>query len=132
DTNYEGKVEYALRALEEVDLVMIHIEATDETGHEGKADLKIRAIEDLDSRVIGPLLEGIKRFKDYKVLLLSDHPTPIGIKTHVNEPVPFAIFSSKDGSVKDGSRVFSEKSASQTGVFVDEGWRLMGMVLDRF
>lgn len=132
DTNYEGKVEYALRVLEEVDLVMIHIEATDETGHEGKADLKIRAIEDLDSRVIGPVLDGIKRFKDYKILILSDHPTPIGIKTHVNEPVPFAIFSSRDGSIKDESRVFSEGSASQTGVFVDEGWRLMGMVLDRF
>jgi 2,3-bisphosphoglycerate-independent phosphoglycerate mutase len=132
DTNYEGKVEYALRVLEEVDLVMIHIEATDETGHEGKADLKIRAIEDLDSRVIGPVLDGIKRFKDYKILILSDHPTPIGIKTHVNEPVPFAIFSSRDGSIKDESRVFSEVSASQTGVFVDEGWRLMGMVLDRF
>jgi len=131
DTNYQGKVEYALRALEEVDLVMIHIEATDETGHEGKVDLKIRAIEDIDSRVIWPVLEGVKRFKDYKVLLLSDHPTPIEIRTHVNEPVPFAIFSSKDSGVKDGSRVFSEKSASKTGVFVDEGWKLMGMVLDK-
>jgi 2,3-bisphosphoglycerate-independent phosphoglycerate mutase len=131
DTNYEGKVEYALRVLDEVDLVMIHIEATDETGHEGKADLKIRAIEDFDSRVIGPMLEEMKKFKDYKVLLLSDHPTPIEIKTHVNEPVPFAIFNSKDSGIKDSSRVFSEKSASNTGVFVDEGWKLMGMVLDK-
>src|SRR3972149_3153846 len=130
DTNYQGKVEYALRALDEVDLVMIHIEATDETGHEGKVDLKIRAIEDFDSRVIGPVLEGIKRFDDYKILLLSDHPTPIELKTHINEPVPFALFSSKDGSVKDNNRVFSEKSASTTGVFVDEGWKLIGMVLE--
>jgi 2,3-bisphosphoglycerate-independent phosphoglycerate mutase len=131
DTNYEGKVEYALRALEEVDLVMIHIESTDETGHEGKADLKIRAIEDFDSRVVGPVLQGMKRFEDYKVLILSDHPTPIDLRTHVNEPVPFAIFNSKDGGVKDSSRVYSEKSASQTGVFVDEGWRLVGMVLGK-
>jgi 2,3-bisphosphoglycerate-independent phosphoglycerate mutase len=130
DTNYQGKVEYALRALDEVDLVMIHIEATDETGHEGKVDLKIRAIEDFDSRIIGPVLQGIKRFNDYKVLLLSDHPTPIELKTHINEPVPFAMFSSKDGSIKDKRRVFSEESASKTGVFVDEGWKLMGMVLD--
>ncbi len=130
DTNYQGKVEYALRALDEVDLVMIHIEATDETGHEGKVDLKIRAIEDFDSRVIGPVLEGMKRFNDYKILLLSDHPTPIELKTHINEPVPFALFSSKDGSVKDNNRVFSEKSASTTGVFVDEGWKLIGMVLE--
>jgi len=131
DTNYQGKVDYALRALDEVDLVMIHIEATDETGHEGKVDLKIRAIEDFDSRVIGPVLEGLKRFDDYKVLLLSDHPTPVGIKTHVNEPVPFAIFSSKDSGVKDGSRSYSEKEASKTGVFVDEGWRLVGIVLNK-
>lgn len=130
DTNYQGKVDYALRALDEVDLVMIHIEATDETGHEGKADLKIRAIEDLDSRVIRPVLEGIKRFDNYKILLLSDHPTPIELKTHINEPVPFAIFSSKDRSVKDSSSVFSEKSASKTGLFVDEGWKLMGMLLN--
>lgn len=131
DTNYHGKVDYALRALDEVDLVMIHIEATDETGHEGKVDLKIRAIEDLDSRIIGPVLEGIKRFDDYKILLLSDHPTPIELKTHINEPVPFAIFSSKDRSVKDSSSVFSEKSASKTGVFVDEGWKLVGMLLSK-
>ncbi|HWP93159.1 MAG TPA: cofactor-independent phosphoglycerate mutase [Thermodesulfobacteriota bacterium] len=131
DTNYEGKVEYALRALKEVDLVMIHIESTDETGHEGKADLKIRAIEDFDHRVVGPVLQGMKRFDDYKVLVLSDHPTPIDLRTHVNEPVPFALFSSKDGGLKDSSRVYSEKSASQTGVFVDEGWKLVGMVLGK-
>jgi 2,3-bisphosphoglycerate-independent phosphoglycerate mutase len=131
DTNYEGKVEYALRALDEVDLVMIHIESTDETGHEGRADLKIRAIEDFDSRVVGPVLQGIKRFDDYKVLILSDHPTPIDLRTHVNEPVPFALFSSRDWGVKDSSRVYSEKSASQTGVFVDEGWKLVGMVLGK-
>lgn len=131
DTNYQGKVEHALRALDEVDLVMIHIEATDETGHEGKVDLKIRAIEDLDSLVIAPVLEGMKRFSDYKILLLSDHPTPIELRTHINEPVPFAIFSSKDGGVKDNNRTFSEKSASKTGVFVDEGWKLIGMLLDK-
>lgn len=131
DTNYQGKVDYALRALDEVDLVMIHIEATDETGHEGRADLKIQAIEDLDSRVIGPVLEGMKIFKDYKVLLLSDHPTPIELKTHINEPVPFVIFSSKDAGVKDGSRSYSESQASRTGVFVQEGWKLIGMLLGK-
>ena len=131
DTNYEGKVEYALRALDEVDLVMIHIEATDETGHEGKADLKIRAIEDFDSRVIGPILEDIKKFDDYKILLLSDHPTPIELKTHTNEPVPFTIFSSKDSGVKDSSRLYSEKQAIRTGVFVDGGWKLVGMLLNK-
>ncbi len=131
DTNYDGKVQYALRALDDVDLVMIHIEATDETGHEGKVDLKIRAIEDFDSRIIGPVLDGIKRFGDYKILLLSDHPTPIELKTHINEPVPFAILSSRDGGVKNKDQTFSEISASKTGVFVDEGWKLIGMLLSK-
>src|SRR3989304_5518328 len=102
-----------------------------DTNYQGKVDLKIRAIEDFDSRIIGSVLEGIKRFDDYKSLLLSNHPTPIELKTHINEPVPFALFSSKDGSVKDNNRVFSEKSASTTGVFVDEGWKLIGMLLNK-
>lgn len=131
DTNYEGKVQYALDSLNRLDLTMIHIESTDETGHVGKAELKIQAIEDFDRRVVANVLEGIKRFSEYKILVLSDHPTPIDIKTHVNEPVPFAIYSSKDESIKDSNRVFSEKSASTTGVFVDEGWKLVGMVLGK-
>ncbi len=130
DTNYEGKVEYALNSLDEVDLTMIHIESTDETGHVGKADLKITAIEDFDSRVVGPVLAGIHRFEDYRILVMSDHPTPIDLRTHVNEPVPFAIYSSADLSTKNKSYVYSEKSASGTSVFVDEGWKLLQMFLD--
>ncbi|MGH7901926.1 MAG: cofactor-independent phosphoglycerate mutase, partial [Thermodesulfobacteriota bacterium] len=131
DTNYEGKVRYALDSLNILDLTMIHIESTDETGHVGKAELKIQAIEDFDRRVVANVLEGMKRFEEFKILVLSDHPTPIDIRTHVNEPVPFAIYSSKDDSIKDSNRVFSEKSASTTGVFVDEGWKLVGMVLGK-
>jgi 2,3-bisphosphoglycerate-independent phosphoglycerate mutase len=110
---------------------MIHIESTDETGHVGKSELKIQAIEDFDRRVVANVLKGIKRFGEFKILVLSDHPTPIDIRTHVNEPVPFAIYSSKDERIKDSYRVFSEKSASTTGVFVDEGWKLVGMVLGK-
>lgn len=130
DTNYEGKVEYALNSLEEVDLTMIHIESTDETGHVGKADLKIQAIEDFDKRVVGPVLEGIKRYNDYRILVMSDHPTPIDIRTHVNEPVPFAIFSSENLDIKNDSYVYTEDSASHSGVFVDPGWKLVGMMLN--
>ena len=67
DTNYQGKVDYALDSLNRVDLTMIHIEATDETGHVGKAELKIQAIEDFDSKVLGPVLEGVKKFGDYRI-----------------------------------------------------------------
>lgn len=128
DTNYEGKVDYALDSLEEVDLTMIHIESTDETGHVGKAELKVQAVEDFDGRVVGRVLEGIKRFGDYKILVMSDHPTPIDLRTHVNEPVPFAIYSSEDESVKNDKFVYTEKSAATSGVYVNEGWRLLGML----
>ena len=128
DTNYEGKVDYALDSLEEVDLTMIHIESTDETGHVGKAELKVQAVEDFDGRVVGRVLEGIKRFGDYKILVISDHPTPIDLRTHVNEPVPFAIYSSEDESVKNDKFVYTEKSAATSDVYVNEGWRLLGML----
>jgi 2,3-bisphosphoglycerate-independent phosphoglycerate mutase len=131
DTNYEGKVEYALNSLDEVDLTMIHIESTDETGHVGKAELKIQAIEDFDGRVVGPVLEGIKRFGDYKILVMSDHPTPIDLRTHVNEPVPFAIYSSEDESVKNDKFVYTENSAATSDVYIPEGWRLMGMLVGK-
>jgi 2,3-bisphosphoglycerate-independent phosphoglycerate mutase len=129
DTNYEGKVDYALNSLEEVDLTMIHIESTDETGHMGDAKLKIQAIEDFDGRVVGRVLDGIKRFGDYKILVMSDHPTPIDIRTHINEPVPFAIYSSSDESVKNDSFVYTEKSASESNVYVNEGYKLVSMLI---
>jgi len=129
DTNYEGKVDYALNSLEEVDLTMIHIESTDETGHMGDAKLKIQAIEDFDGRVVGRVLDGIKKFGDYKILVMSDHPTPIDIRTHINEPVPFAIYSSADENVKNNSFVYTEKSASESDVYVNEGYKLISMLI---
>ncbi len=131
DTNYQGKVDYALDSLNRVDLTMIHIEATDETGHVGKAELKIQAIEDFDSKVLGPVLEGVKKFGDYRILIMSDHPTPIDIRTHINEPVPFAIISSSDESIKNDLLIYTEESAGSTGLYISEGWKLMGMFLKK-
>lgn len=128
DTNYEGKVDYALNSLERLDLTMIHIESTDETGHVGKAELKIQAIEDFDGRVVGRVLEGIKRFDEYRILVMSDHPTPIDLRTHVNEPVPFAILDSRDMSLKNDSFVYTEDSASKSDTFIHDGWKLTGML----
>ena len=129
DTNYEGKVDYALESLNEVDLTMIHIESTDETGHVGDAKLKIQAIEDFDERVVGRVLDGIKKFGDYKILVMSDHPTPIDLRTHVNEPVPYAIYSSEDESVKNDSYVYTEKSAVLSEEYVNSGWKLVSMLI---
>lgn len=94
DTNYEGKADAALKALEDVDFVYIHVEAPDEAGHEQDLELKIRCIEDLDSRLIQRVLEGIgKKGWETTIAILPDHPTPIASGNHTREPVPVAILS---------------------------------------
>jgi len=110
---------------------MIHIESTDETGHVGKAELKVQAVEDFDKRVVGRVLEKIKSFKDYRILVMSDHPTPIDIRTHTSDPVPFAILDSSDDSVRNEGHVYTEDSASNSETFIDDGWKLMEMLLKK-
>ncbi len=93
DTNYEGKVEAALKALKDEDFVYLHIEASDEAGHEGDIPLKLRTIENLDSRVVGPVYEAVKNWSEpVAMAVLPDHPTPCELRTHTAEPVPFLIY----------------------------------------
>ena len=93
DTNYEGKAEAAIRALEDHDLVYLHIEASDEAGHEGDAVLKTRTIEYLDERVVKYIIGETKKMKEEVVIgLLPDHPTPCSLRTHTHDPVPFLIY----------------------------------------
>jgi 2,3-bisphosphoglycerate-independent phosphoglycerate mutase len=95
DTNYEGKADYALKALaEDVDFVYIHVEAPDEAGHMGKYLEKIQAIEDFDSRVVGKVMAGARKLGDHRILMMPDHPTPIEVKTHTSDAVPFVIYDS--------------------------------------
>lgn len=129
DTNYEGKAEYALNALERVDFVYLHIEAPDEAGHQGDYKLKIKAIEDIDKIVVGRILrEAPERFKEFKILLLPDHPTPIKLKTHTSDPVPFIIY---DGKKKDTDikRGFSEEILNSPDIKIEEGFKLMDLFL---
>jgi 2,3-bisphosphoglycerate-independent phosphoglycerate mutase len=112
DTNYEGKAEAALKALEENDLVFVHVEAPDEAGHEKDYAKKVEAIEDLDKRMLGKLLAGLE--EPYAVAVLPDHPTPITVGTHTSDPVPFAIQS--PFLVADGVQKFDEFSA-KNGAF---------------
>jgi len=127
DTNYVGKGEYALAALDDHDFVFIHVESTDETGHMGDADLKVKAIEDLDEKVIGTVLAGIERYGDHRILVLPDHATPVSTRTHADDPVPFALFDSRstDGS---GKR-YNEAAAGETGDLVEEGHSLLEQFL---
>jgi 2,3-bisphosphoglycerate-independent phosphoglycerate mutase len=128
DTNYQGKAEAALEALEKVDFVYLHVEAPDESSHSGILEYKIRAIEDFDSKIVGPILDGMGRFGDYRIMCVSDHPTPLRIKTHTAEPVPFVIYSGENGQAAD-LKGFDEYSAKDTGLFVNEGFRLMEMMM---
>jgi 2,3-bisphosphoglycerate-independent phosphoglycerate mutase len=124
DTNYSGKVAAACRALNEKDLAFVHVEAPDETSHEGNLDLKIEAIEALDTRVVGPLLEVCATLPRSWVLLITDHLTPIRLKTHTRGLVPFAI-SDFTGRRHTDKRGFSERSAAATGLIVRPGYELM-------
>ncbi len=111
DTNYEGKVNEAINALNnDVDFIFLHVEASDEAGHEGDIDLKIRTIEDLDKRVLKPLLDYIaKNEEKVSIAILPDHPTPCRLRTHTANPVPFAIYYK--GIVADDVGKFDEISA---------------------
>ena len=93
DTNYEGKAEAAIEALKKQDFVFLHVEASDEAGHDGDLDLKLKTIENLDSRIVKPVYEEVKDWNEpVCIAVLPDHPTPVEIRTHVKEPVPFIIW----------------------------------------
>jgi 2,3-bisphosphoglycerate-independent phosphoglycerate mutase len=94
DTNYRGKADYALEALRDKDFVYVHVEAFDEAGHLGDANKKIQALEDFDRELVTPLLEGLEALGPFRVLLCPDHSTPVAVKTHVAEPVPYALWDS--------------------------------------
>ena len=110
DTNYEGKAEAALKALKTDDFVFLHLEASDEAGHDGDLELKLKTIENLDRRIIKPVYEEIKTWKDDPVCMaiLPDHPTPVEVRTHVKEPVPFIIWY--DGITPDDVKTYDEVS----------------------
>lgn len=133
DTNYVGKAEYALKALEDQDLVYVHVEAPDEAAHNGNLKDKIQAIEDFDRKIVAPILEGAEKFGGYRLLILPDHFTPLTIKTHSSEPVPFIVFSSeeKDNPIKAG-RSFDEESAEKAGLLIEKGHELMEKFIKGF
>ena len=133
DTNYVGKAEYALKALEDQDLVYVHVEAPDEAAHNGNLKDKIQAIEDFDRKIVAPILEGAEKFGGYRLLILPDHFTPLTIKTHSSEPVPFIVFSSeeKDNPIKAG-RSFDEESAEKAGLLIERGHELLEKFIKGF
>ena len=130
DTNYDGKAQYAIRGLREKDFVYVHVEAPDEAGHMGNPQLKIEAIEAFDEKIVGPILEGMKDFRRYKVLVLPDHPTPLSVRTHTADPVPYVIYSNEDGATSFHGETFDEVSAGRSGILIEKGFELVERFLN--
>lgn len=108
DTNYKGKAEYALQALKDHDFVIVHVEAPDEAGHMGDTKAKIQAIEDFDAQVVGTILHGANAMtEDVTILVMPDHPTPVHLRTHTSDPIPFAIYSTNEKN-PDRATAFNE------------------------
>ena len=128
DTNFEGKAEYALRALDKFDFVVIHVEAPDECGHEGDFEEKVKAIENLDKRLLERVLNGLTELEEgWRILVVSDHLTPVEVRRHTADPTPFVMAG--EGVRPEGPDVFDEFAASESGLFVDPGHKLLSLLL---
>lgn len=126
DTNYEGKADAALKYLKDADFIYIHVESPDEAGHEGSIEKKIKAIEDLDKRLISRILKGMEGER-YKIAVLPDHATPVEVRTHTPDPVPFAIYSS--GGKADSVKRFNEGDAGEGFYGIRDGLEFMKLFL---
>ena len=125
-TNYEGKAEAAVKALTEdgYDFVYIHVEAPDEMGHQGSAERKVQAIENIDTRVIRVLTEGLEAAgEDYRLLVLPDHPTPVSVRTHTSDDVPYLLYDST--CPQENDCVYQEDAAAATGIRIAKGHELI-------
>ena len=113
DTNYEGKAQAAIQALRDGDdFVYVHVEASDEAGHDGDLELKLKTIENLDNRLVAPILEALPTLnEEVAIAVLPDHPTPISLRTHTAEPIPFCIYY--PGIKPDSVQTFSEQAAKE-------------------
>jgi len=131
NTNFRGKAEAALDELKKgKDFVYVHIEAPDECGHRFEIENKVRSIELIDKLVVGTLLEGLAAYDDYSILVLPDHPTPLSLRTHTPEPVPYVIYR-KSSHKPSGLSGYDEFQAQKTGIFINEGHTLMDRFLQK-
>jgi 2,3-bisphosphoglycerate-independent phosphoglycerate mutase len=129
NTNYRGKAEAALRGLGDCDFILIHVEAPDEAGHNGNIGEKIEAIENFDEKVVGAVLEGLRDFEDYRIMVVSDHLTPITRRTHTDDPTPFAWASKGELESHPKGASFSESAARKSGLFFGVGYELFDSFL---
>jgi len=130
DTNYLGKAEYALQALKNKDFVFIHIEGPDEAGHNGDFKAKISCIEHIDREIIGTILNHFDKNDDVRLLVLPDHPTPIALRTHTDDPVGFIMYGKRIPI--DDAQEFNENTAKEKGIKFENGEKLMEEFITRY
>lgn len=124
DTNFEGKATAAIDELKNgQDFVYIHIEAPDECGHRYEIENKVKAIEIIDEKILGPVLSALEEYDDYKILIMPDHATPLALKTHTNDPIPYLIYHKKNEL--SGPESFSEETAKESGIYNEIGHSIM-------
>lgn len=123
DTDYQGKGQAAVEAIDEYDIVFVHVEAPDEAGHSGNARMKKEAIEQVDKHIVGPVLEALRKRDRWRILVLPDHPTPVSTGAHSGEPVPFAMAGTDVKGILDMG--FSEANAAKSGFRIENGFELM-------
>lgn len=131
-TNYEGKAKAATYALlkDGFDFVYVHVEAPDEMGHQGSVERKVEAIEYLDKRVIGPVFEELKASgEEFRMLVLPDHPTPVRLRTHTSDPVPYLLYDSTKELEKAWS--YSEKDAMESGDLINKGYEIIDLLFEK-
>ena len=131
-TNYEGKAQAAVDVLTKggYDFVYVHLEGPDEMGHQGSMERKVQAIENLDARIIKPIAEGLEAAgEDFRMLILPDHPTPICIRTHTGDSVPYLLYDSTD--IQSHTWHYNEAEAEQSGNFVEEGHTLIDYLFSK-
>ncbi len=131
-TNYEGKADAAIKALAEdgFDFAYVHVEAPDEMGHQGSVERKVQAIEYLDQRVIKRIVDGLEsKGVDFRMIVLPDHPTPICVRTHTSDPVPYMLYDSTDKQSNTWN--YNEKEATCGGIFVAKGHEIINRLFEK-
>ncbi|MFA9379771.1 MAG: phosphoglycerate mutase, partial [Acetanaerobacterium sp.] len=129
--NFEGKAQACIDAFSRgQDFVYLHVEAPDECGHRAETQNKIKAIESIDAQVLTPVLKALERYDDYKIMILPDHATPLSLRTHVSDPVPYLIYHKKR-ELASGVTCFCERTCADTKVYFDTGYKQMDRFLAR-
>lgn len=130
DTNFTGKAESCIRELQNgLDLIYLHVEAPDECGHKGELYKKIKSIEMIDKYIVRSILDSKRLIGPFKMMILPDHPTPVSLRTHTRDPVPFLIYDSLNEY--DGFDDFSEETASKTGLYLKEGHKMIDFFISK-